>query len=456
MNAAALSVAFALLPGLALAQGDEATPWAMVVRDRERIVEIDRSSIIQSDGGTKVAWGRIVLSPERAAVEGYASVKALNRYDCYNRSFSTVKRVYLDARHIVIREESSLDETPVLAAKNTVDERLWQEVCKPPSVTDLERIAREVAKLAETARVDAGGAPPAKPLEPVQPPAAGAAPVRAEAPRAVKDVPEGRRAPQAAAPKSAEPAAKASARGEVARRAPMDAPAVVAGFREPIWSYEGETGPANWGKLRPDWAVCAEGKRQSPIDLRDGVAVDLEPPRFDYRETHFRITDTGRTLRVEVGPGMGVEIRGRRYELEFFEFHRPSVERIGGQASDMVVHFHHRDADGKRAVVAVLLDLGADPHPLIQTLWNSLPLERGTAYMPAVTIDLASLLPASPAHYLYMGSLVTPPCTEGVLWVVMKESLQLSADQLGVFVRLYPRNGRPIQPSNGRLILESR
>lgn len=441
----ALLAALMLPAAAALAE----PPWAMVVRDRERVVEIDRSSIIQSDGGTKVAWGRIVLSPERAAAEGYASVKALNRYDCYNRSFSTVKRVYLDARHIVIREENSLDETPVLAAKNTVDERLWQEVCKPPSVTDLERVAREVARVAETARIDAGGAPPAKPLEPV----------RAEAPRAAKEAPADGRPPRAvAAAKSAEPSAKAGgARGDApVRKAATDAPAQAAAFREPLWSYEGETGPANWGKLRPDWAVCAEGKRQSPIDLRDGVAVDLEPPRFDYRETHFRIIDTGRTLRVDVGPGMGVEIRGRRYELEFFEFHRPSVERIGGQASDMVVHFHHRDADGKRAVVAVLLDLGAEPHPVIRTLWNSLPLERGADYAPTVTIDLATLLPASAAHYLYMGSLVTPPCTEGVLWAVMKESLQLSADQLGVFTRLYPRNGRPIQPTNGRLILESR
>jgi len=202
--------------------------------------------------------------------------------------------------------------------------------------------------------------------------------------------------------------------------------------------------------------VCAEGKRQSPIDLRNGVAVDLEAPHFDYRETHFRIADTGRTLRVHVGPGMGVEIRGQRYELDFFEFHRPSVERVGGQASDMVVHFHHRDPAGNMAIVAVLMEAGAQAHPLVQTLWNNLPLERGTDYTPAVTIDPASLLPASSAHYLFMGSLEAPPCTEGVLWAVMKEPLHLSAEQVGVFARLYARNGRPIQPHHGRLILESR
>jgi carbonic anhydrase len=226
--------------------------------------------------------------------------------------------------------------------------------------------------------------------------------------------------------------------------------------RGPAWSYDGATGPEHWGALRPEWALCSEGRRQSPIDLRDGIAVELEALRFDYRETRFRITDTGQTLQVDVGPGLGVEIRGERYELEHVQFHRPSVERIGGQASEMTVHFHHRAADGRLAIIAVLLERGEAAHPLMQTLWNSLPLERGGHYLPAATIDLATLLPASPDHYLYLGSLVTPPCTEGVLWAVMKEPVRVSEEQLAIFARLYPRNGRPIQPRHGRLVLESR
>ncbi|KON81136.1 hypothetical protein PA01_05490 [Azoarcus sp. PA01] len=99
--------------------------WEVVVRDRERQVEVDRSSVMASDAGSKVAWGRIVLSPERSAAEGYAVVKALNRFDCHNRSFQTVKRVYLDARQFVLREEAVLDQRPISAARNSVDERLW-------------------------------------------------------------------------------------------------------------------------------------------------------------------------------------------------------------------------------------------------------------------------------------------------------------------------------------------
>lgn len=458
----------ALLAALILpaAPAQAEPPWELVVRDRERAVEIDRSSVIQSDFGSKVAWGRIVLSPERAAAEGYASVKALNRYDCYNRSFFTIKRVYMDARHVVLREEGGLDESPILAARNSVDERMWQEVCRPPSVSDLQKVARDVSNIVEAAGMDVPGEPTVAPLAPLASPAVSGG--------AVQDTPARTRAEalprklasraHAAAPAKDEPSSAKVSRSVSATAALSESASRLAAARQAAaaradtqWSYEGDTGPTQWGKLRPEWALCAEGKRQSPIDLRNGIAVDLEPPRFDYRETHFRIADTGRTLRVHVGPGMGVELRGKRYELVFFEFRRPSVERIGGQASDMVVHLHHRDADGNVAIVAVLMEGGEQPQPLIQTLWNNLPLERGSDYTPpAVTIDMASLLPASSAHYLFMGSLETPPCTEGVLWAVMKEPLQLSAEQIGVFARLYPRIGRPIQPQNGRLILESR
>ena len=449
-----------LVPGVVSAE----QTWDMVVRDRERTVEIDRSSVIQSDGGQKVAWARIVLSPERAAIEGYASVKAMNRYDCYNRSFFTLKRVFMDERHVVLREEGGLDESPVLAARNSVDERLWQEVCKPPSVSDLKKIARDVTAIADAINADAGVAPlvplsrsatvptdaPTRETERIARQARSRAPAVEAAP-ADESSPPTKKMPSrgGAAPAGATVTALAS---------PSARSASVPDFasRRPEWSYEGETGPDKWASLRPEWATCAQGKRQSPIDLRNGIAVDLEAPRFDYRETGFRIADTGRTLRVHVGAGMGVVLRGQRYELEFFEFHRPSVERIGGQASDMVVHFHHRNADGNIAIVAVLLESGERPHPLIQTLWNNLPLERGTDYTPAVTLDPASLLPASSGHYLFMGSLESPPCTEGVLWAVMKEPLHLSADQLAIFARLYARNGRPIQPHHGRLILESR
>jgi len=107
-------------------------------------------------------------------------------------------------------------------------------------------------------------------------------------------------------------------------------------------------------------------------------------------------------------------------------------------------------------VLGVLLERGEQTNPLLQMVLNNLPLEKGNTYMPEAMIDLGAFLPADPGHFLYMGSLTTPPCTEGVLWIVMKEPVLLSADQLEIFTRLHPRNSRPLQPTKGRLVLESR
>jgi len=221
------------------------------------------------------------------------------------------------------------------------------------------------------------------------------------------------------------------------------------------WAYEGEGAPANWGRLRSDYATCATGQRQSPIDIRDGIKVSLETIRFEYKPTQFRIVDNGHTLQVSVGEGLAMYVMGKRYELIQFHFHRPAEERVNGKLYDMVVHLVHKNDEGQLAVIAVLLEKGVE-HPLIQTLWNNMPLERDMDVSPAEPIDLMRLLPENRSYWTYMGSLTTPPCTEGVLWMVMKQPLAVSADQVAIFSRLYRNNARPVQSLNGRLIKESR
>lgn len=220
------------------------------------------------------------------------------------------------------------------------------------------------------------------------------------------------------------------------------------------WSYEGEGGPEAWGRLQPEFATCASGQRQSPIDIQGGIAVDLEPIVFEYQPGAFRVIDNGHTVQVNVAPGNFVGVGGRRYELLQFHFHRPSEERIAGRQFAMVVHLVHRSADGRLAVVAVLLDEGP-AHPLVQLVWNNLPLEKHEEQAAPMPLDPVSLLPNDRRYYTYMGSLTTPPCTEGVLWLVMKQPVTLSPEQAAIFGRLYPMNARPVQPGSGRLIKES-
>jgi carbonic anhydrase len=159
-------------------------------------------------------------------------------------------------------------------------------------------------------------------------------------------------------------------------------------------------------------------------------------------------------VQVNVAAGNSIDVMGRRYELVQFHFHRPSEERIDGRQFDMVVHLVHKDIDGRLAVVAVLLERGS-AQPIVQSVWNNLPLEKGDEVAARSTLNLNDLLPTERNYFTYMGSLTTPPCSEGVLWMVMKAPVQISADQIGIFARLYPMNARPIQSAAGRLIKES-
>ena len=206
--------------------------------------------------------------------------------------------------------------------------------------------------------------------------------------------------------------------------------------------------------MKPEFAKCSTGSRQSPIDIRDGIKVSLDAVAFDYKPSAFRVLDNGHTVQVNVDPGNSIEVLRRRYELLQFHFHRPSEERIDGKQFDMVVHLVHKDLEGRLAVVAVLLERGS-ALPIVQSVWNNLPLEKGDEVAAKLPLDLGALLPAERSYFTYMGSLTTPPCSEGVLWMVMKNPVQVSAEQIGIFSRLYPMNARPVQSASGRMIKES-
>jgi carbonic anhydrase len=221
-----------------------------------------------------------------------------------------------------------------------------------------------------------------------------------------------------------------------------------------VWSYEGESGPANWSKINVDWAKCGTGKRQSPIDLRDGIKVNLEQISFDYHPSSFSEVNNGHTIQVMVGGGNFITIGNTVYELQEFHFHRPSEEKINGKGTEMVIHLVHRSAEGKIAIIAVLLERG-QPHRLMQTIWDNLPLEKQDVVSPSIVIDPTDALPERRDYFTYMGSLTEPPCTEGVLWMVFKQPMQASPAQMALFSRLYPLNARPVQSTAGRMIKES-
>lgn len=252
-------------------------------------------------------------------------------------------------------------------------------------------------------------------------------------------------------------AAARSRRAAEARRKKEEAAAAAAAAKPKNgthWTYDGEFGPNNWAGINAGWGKCSTGNRQSPIDLRDGIKVDLEHIAFDYHPSSFNEIDNGHTIQVNVAGGNFITVGNTAYELQQFHFHRPSEERINGKGTEMVVHLVHKSYDGKLAVLAVLLERGK-ANPMIQTVWNNLPLEKHMTVAPSIVLDVNEILPERREYFTYMGSLTEPPCTEDVLWLVMKQPMTASPQQMALFSRLYPLNARPIQPTNGRIIKES-
>jgi carbonic anhydrase len=235
-------------------------------------------------------------------------------------------------------------------------------------------------------------------------------------------------------------------------------PEVVAAEGEHHWTYQGTTGPAKWAALEPEFKVCGLGKTQSPIDIQDAIAKksDLPPIKFDYKPSPLRIVDNGHTIQVDYAPGSTITLQGNRYQLIQFHFHKPSEEKINGKSADMVAHLVHKDDKGQPAVVAVLLKAG-QPNALIETLWKNLPRTKETPVeVQGVEVNAADFLPANTtAYYTFIGSLTTPPCSEGVKWLVLKQPTSVSKEEIARFGRVYPMNARPIQALNGREILVS-
>lgn len=222
----------------------------------------------------------------------------------------------------------------------------------------------------------------------------------------------------------------------------------------PHWAYQGPAGPQTWGGLKAEFALCGNGQRQSPIDIRGGLAVDLDPVKFNYTDSRFGVIDNGHTVQANIAPGNSIEIGGKRYELVQFHFHRPSEERIDGRQFEMSVHLVHKDDMGKLAVVGLVVEKGP-VQPAVQKVWNNLPLEKGEESAARVPLNLEDMLPGDRRYFTYMGSLTTPPCSEDVRWIVMRQPVTLSPDQIELFARMYPMNARPIQQVAGRRILQS-
>jgi carbonic anhydrase len=442
-------------------------------------VYLDTAGLVREEGLVRT-WIREVYTQEQRSDQVgvlFYSANSLVNYDCARRTFAPLFRVFYGGDGTELRRVSvDTAELPALAAPGTLQESLLERACTPPRAQKAAPVkVAEASAATKPAAISAGGeaaaekaaaAVPAEPAGTEAKPAEAAKPAaKAEAGHAAKPAADAQgvkpKAVEAVHPRPRVREANLHAAAYQPRRPrqaarPVKADPKPEAHHEVHWAYNGAGGPERWGKLKPEFETCAKGQRQSPIDIKEGARLDLQPIVFDYKPSPLRILDTGHTVQVNYAEGSTITVAGERFELKQFHFHKPAEERIDGRTFDMVAHLVHRSLDGRLAVVAVLFEAREQSNAFLRGLWPHLPLEQDREVMPKdVSIDANALLPEVRTYFTYIGSLTTPPCSEGVLWLVLKTPVEVAPEQVAVFGKLYSMNARPIQPARGRLIKES-
>lgn len=239
------------------------------------------------------------------------------------------------------------------------------------------------------------------------------------------------------------------------------------------WGYVGNKGPAHWARLNHEFAACAKGKQQSPINILKKVKKSDEKLTFNYQPSPAWLVDDGQTElqinndKIIYRDGHGIQVNfhedqpkelvdfaGETYRLVQYHLHTPSETEMRGQAYPLEIHFVHQGSNGHALVIAVLAKSGA-ANAELGKLIEQLPKEEGKEY--AITdgdINPIDLMPATKTgYYLFPGSLTTPPCSEGVQWLVMADTITASSAQIVTLRKaMGGPNARPVQPLNKRRV----
>lgn len=220
------------------------------------------------------------------------------------------------------------------------------------------------------------------------------------------------------------------------------------------WKYLGVENPSHWGMLSKEYKTCEAGNRQSPVNIsmiRHGD--NRQKLVFYYETSQIHEVNNGHTIQVSHVTGCRVDLNDRQYKLRQFHFHAPSEHHIEGKAFPMEMHLVHQDETGHVLVIAVMMATDA-PQPVLRKLWKWLPEQIGQEIPIPLEVKLSDILPTNTDHYTYSGSLTTPPCTEGVQWIVLKEPMHVTQQDVDQFVSIIGHNARPIQPIGNRQIDE--
>ncbi len=227
------------------------------------------------------------------------------------------------------------------------------------------------------------------------------------------------------------------------------------------WGYEGNIGPANWGDLSPEFAMCKTGKVQAPIDISTkGLAKVTTPIKTDYSPSKAIVVNNGHTIQVDLPAGGYATLSDDDFNILQFHMHAPGEETVDGKRYPFnahLVHINPGDSEndterGKLAVIGIFFQEGKE-NAALKPIFDVMPAKTGKVVMKE-KFDASKLLPKSLAYYSYSGSLTTPGCNEGVTFYILKTPVEMSAAQLAQFKKIFPMNARPVMPLNGRKVAE--
>ena len=217
------------------------------------------------------------------------------------------------------------------------------------------------------------------------------------------------------------------------------------------WGYAGAGAPQRWADLSADYAACAEGASQSPIDIVEAPVSAGTPPTFDYAGRSTEIARFSHSVHTHFDERNRLSSAAGDYRLLQIHWHTPSEHRIAGRSFPMELHLVHQRESGEIAVVGILYEVGA-ADPAIQRLLDAAPAARGDTERNT-ELSGRDFQPDGAAYYAYNGSLTTPPCTEGVAWFIMRERRAASPEQIAALSEIIGgENNRPLQPLSGRSV----
>lgn len=222
------------------------------------------------------------------------------------------------------------------------------------------------------------------------------------------------------------------------------------------WSYEGEGSPEHWGELDDAYKMCQTGMNQSPVNIDSTVKAHISPLQTHYSDGPVTLTNNGHTIQAgeKAETRDSITLDKQSWTLQQFHFHAPSENTVHGKKYAMEMHLVHKNDKGELVVVAVMFDKGA-ANAELEKLWRVMPEQAEKNVSITENLDLNKLLPKDKTYWRFSGSLTTPPCSEGVTWVVLKHPLTVSVEQLAKFTHtMHHDNNRPVQSLHGRLVVE--